>query len=83
MHFLATIWMQLPAADPVLGHPGPLGTMASGRRLVAMWMFGHVHCVLTFGVRILGDDGQTYVALRHQVHHEILQQISAMQAAPG
>lgn len=40
-----------------------------------MWMFGHVHCALAFGVRIHCRDGSSYVAPRNQVHQEILQQI--------
>lgn len=43
----------------------------------AMWMFGHVHCALAFGVEIVGRDGAVYVALRGDVHPEILRMVGA------
>lgn len=59
--------------------------MAGSRKglVGAMWMFGHVHCALAFGVRIHCRDGSSYVAPRNQVHQEILQQIELDGARHG
>lgn len=43
----------------------------------AMWMFGHVHCALAFGVEIVGADGAVYVALKGDVHPEILRMVGS------
>ena len=37
----------------------------------AMWMFG----ALAFGVEIVGADGAVYVALKADVHQEILRMV--------
>eukprot|EP00913_Durusdinium_trenchii_P021423 g20134.t2 len=41
----------------------------------AVWMFGHVHCALTFGIGIRGQNGAVYVAPRHEVHPDVLQEV--------
>ena len=47
----------------------------------AMWMVGHVHCALAFGVEIVAADGAVYVALKGDVHPEILRMMGGSGSA--